>query len=186
LNKSILFTFFFNQKKVGYSKINPNEKIALFLLTFFIATTVFAHEYIFIAYNYVVKQGEKLELHLFVSDGFNIEAERPFKKSIIKNFELISEKGKTDLLNSAVEGKFPILEMDIDFKGLGLIHMSRDYAQITMQNDKFKDYLRVDNIENITIDTTKKQQTERYTRYLKTLIQSDRKENDSIYKMVVL
>lgn len=165
------------------------KKIFSLLLVFFIATTVFAHEYVFIAYDFIVKQGEKLELRLFVADGFNIELERPFQKEITKNFELISENGKTNLLEKSKEGVLPILESDVDFKGLGLIHMERSYAEITLSNEKFQSYLKGDNIENITIDTTKKEQRERYSRSIKTLIQSNSDEyvveNDTIYKTVV-
>lgn len=156
------------------------------LLIIFLTTTVFAHEYVLIAYNYIVKEGEKLELHLFVADGFNIELERPVQKSITKNFEMINEHGKTNLLKTLDDGALPMLDREVDFKGLGLIYMERDYARITLPNDRFKSYLENDNIENITInDSTKTEQSERYTRYIKTLIQSNRKQKDEIYKTVV-
>lgn len=162
------------------------KKTFIILLAICLATTVFAHEYVLIAYNFIVKEGEKLELHLFVADGFNIEVERPFQKSIIKTFELINENGKTDLISKSKDGAFPVLEMEVDFKGLGLIHMTRDYARITLPNDRFKSYLEVDNIENIKIDdSTKTEQSERYTRYIKTLVQSNPKSSDEIYKTVV-
>lgn len=162
------------------------KKVITILLTVFLATTLFAHEYVLMAYNFIVKEGEKLELHLFVADGFNIQLERPFQESITKSFELINENGKTDLLSKSKDGAFPIFKMNVDFKGLGLIHMERDYAKITLSNDKFKSYLQGDNIENIKIDdSTKTEQTERYTRYIKTLIQSNPKTNDDIYKTIV-
>ncbi|NBC57341.1 MAG: DUF4198 domain-containing protein, partial [Bacteroidetes bacterium] len=156
------------------------------LIVFLITTSVFSHEYILLAYDFFVKKGEKLELHLFVADGFNIEAERPFQESMTKNFELISENGKTNFLDFVKDGDLPILEIDVDFEGLGLIHMQRKYARITMTNEKFKSYLKADNIENIKIDdSTKTEQTERYTRYIKTLIQSDIKPNDDLYSKEV-
>lgn len=151
-----------------------------------LATSVVAHEYVLLAYNFFVKEGEKMELHLFVADGFNIQLERPFQKSMTKKFELINEHGNTNLLPQLKEGTLPILERKVDFKGLGLFHMERDYARITLPNDEFKSYLKGDNIENITIDDeTKSEQSERYTRYIKTLIQSNPKPNDEIYKTVV-
>jgi len=162
------------------------KKTITILLALFLAATVFAHEYILVAYKFIVKEGEKLELHLFVADGFNIQMERPFQKSITKKFELINENGKTDLLPISTDGTLPILEMEVDFKGLGLISMERDYARITLPNDEFESYLQEDNIENIKInDTTKTEQSEKYTRYIKTLIQSNPIPNDSIYKTIV-
>jgi len=94
---------------------------------------------------------------------------------------MISELGKTDLLTNLKYGILPILELKVNFEGLGLLYMERDYANVKMSNDEFKSYLIVDNIEN----TAKTEQTERYTRYLKTLIQSDYKKNDAIYKTIV-
>ncbi|MEH6680743.1 MAG: DUF4198 domain-containing protein [Sediminicola sp.] len=162
------------------------KKTVTFLSAIFLVSTVLAHEYILIAYKFIVQEGEKLELHLFVADGFNIELERPVQKSIIKKFELITADRKTNLLSTLKDGRLPILEMDVDFKGLGLIHMERDYARITLPSDEFKRYLLVDNIENIQInDSTQQEQSERYTRYIKTLIQSDPKTNDEIYKTIV-
>jgi len=162
------------------------KKTITILVSILLVTTLFAHEYVLIAYNFFVNEGEKLELHLFVADGFNIQIERPVQKSITKKFEMINENGTTNLLNNAKEGGLPVLEMNVNFKGLVLIHMERDYAKITLPNNEFIDYLKVDNIENITINTKGKQeQTERYTRYLKTLIQSNPKENDEIYKTIV-
>ena len=127
------------------------KKVITILLTVCLATTLFAHEYVLMAYNFIVKEGEKLELHLFVADGFNIQLERPFQESITKRFELINENGKTDLLSKLKDGAFPILKMDVDFKGLGLIHMERDYARIKLPNDKFKSYLKILQIKNVLI-----------------------------------
>ena len=162
------------------------KKTVTLLITIFLATTVVAHEYVLMAYDFIVEEGQRLELHLFVADGFNIEMERPVQKSITNKFELISERGKTDLLPELKDGALPVLEMEVDFKGLGLIHMERDYARVTLPNDKFKSYLKGDNIENIRIDDrTKTEQSERYTRYIKALVQSNPKSNDEIHKTVV-
>ncbi len=162
------------------------KKSLFILFTLLFATTLFAHEYILIAYNYFVKEGEELEIHLFVSDGFNIEMERPVQKSIIKKFEMINENGTIDLLATAIDGELPVLTMNVDFKGLGLIHMTRDYARITLPNDRFQSYLIGDNIENVKIDdSTRTEQREKYTRYIKTLVQSNPKQDDNIYKTVV-
>jgi hypothetical protein len=123
-------------------------------------------------------------MHLFVSDGFNIQLERPMQKEIIKNFELITERGTTDLLSSTKEGALPVVNIKVDFEGLGLLQMERDYARITLPTDKFLSYLKEDHIENISvkIDHAKKFQRERYTRYLKALVKSGNENKDTLYK----
>jgi hypothetical protein len=128
--------------------------------------TAFAHEYVLLAYKYIVKEGDTLELHLFVADGFNIELERPFQQKITSTFELITAQGTTDLLPEMRDGALPILERKVDFKGLGLIAMERDYAKNIQSNKDFKAYLKEDNIYGIEIDTINKaNQHEKYTRY---------------------
>ncbi len=106
--------------------------IFLVLLTLFIINS--AHEYILIAENFKLKKGDILNLHLFVADGFNIEMERPFQGSITKNFTLETADQTINLMNSLPSTPLPILEKQVDFEGLGLIHLERDFAKITLDN----------------------------------------------------
>lgn len=162
------------------------KKITGFLFLCFLLGTLSAHEYIMIAHDFILKKGDLLELRLFVADGFNVEFERTLEKDMTKSFVLFSENGETNLLEEGADRDFPILQREIDFEGLGLICMERDYARITMLNEDFLDYLQHDNIEHISIDQeTKTEQTERYSRYIKSLIQSDKKVQDDLYKKQV-
>ena len=146
--------------------------------------TAFAHEYILLASKFNVAKGDMLELHLFVADGMNIEMERTFQRNITKKFELITQNGRADLAADAQEGPVPVLNREVDFDGLGLIHMERDYTDITFDNKKFLAYLEEDHLENIRakIDYRKSQQKERYTRYIKCLVQSKKLTGDTLYK----
>jgi len=159
--------------------------IGAVLLAFII--TAFAHEYILLAYKFKVAKGDTLELHLFVADGFNIELERPMQKAITRNFELINENGTNNLLTDASDGALPIVKKTVDFEGLGLIHMERYYAKITLPTSKFLSYLKEDHIENITVpkNAAKQEQHERYSRYIKCLVQSGKVKIDTFYKTIV-
>ena len=162
-------------------------KKKLFLLCLLgIAITAYAHEYVMLAYKYHVEKGDLLEIHLFVADGFNIQLERPFKKSITKKFELLTSSKSIDLLKDKVDGSLPIANVKVDFEGLGLLHMERDYARNTLSTDKFISYLKEDHLENITVknNPAKVTQTERYTRYLKALVQSGKNQKDTLYKTI--
>ncbi len=159
------------------------KKTITLSLAFLVFSAAFAHEYILIAYKYFLQRGDKLEVHLFVADGFNVEMERPLQKGITTNFALITEKGTSDLLTAGTEGQLPIVEKEVDFGGLGLLHMERDFAFITLENEKFKNYLKEDYIENILIDAVNKtEQKERYSRFIKALVQSAPIPFDSLYK----
>ena len=113
-------------------------------------------------------------MHLFVADGFNIEMERPYQKTQTKAFELLTKNRIIDL--TAMEnGTLPIIHRKVDFEGGGLIHLERDYSRISLPTKKFFDYLKEDHIDGIAdkVDTKKKEQRERYTRYIKCLVQSE-------------
>lgn len=148
--------------------------------------SAFAHEYILLAYEFRVHKGDNLEMHLFVADGFNVQLERPMQTSITKKFELLNQNGVTDLLAVTSDGALPIINSKVDFEGLGLIQLERDYSKITLPTAKFLDYLNEDHIEYIAalIDTSKKEQNERYTRYIKALVQSGKVQDDTLYKTI--
>jgi len=151
-----------------------------------ILATTLAHEYILLASAFTPKLGDTLQMHLFVSDGFNIDMERPVQTAITKKFELLTNEGSKNLLINATNNTYPVATIPVNFKGLGLLHMSRDYAYISLPVAKFANYLKEDNIKNITLITngSKPIQRERYTRYIKALVQSEPLVNDTIYKSV--
>lgn len=159
--------------------------IALSLLGF--VTIAFAHEYILLASRFLVTKGETLELHLFVAEGFNIQIERPLQRESTQSFHLLSENGRVDLLSDSPDGQLPVLKRTVDFDGLGLFHMERNYARITLSHDHFSDYLKEDHIENVHLESSsiKKDQRERYTRYIKCLVQSKALPKDTLYKAIV-
>ncbi len=159
-----------------------------FLLTLtalLLSLSLLAHEYILLAYQYFLSPGDILEVHLFVSDGFNVQLERPVQRDVTKTFALETRQGTTDLLREVTNGDLPVLEREVDFEGLGLLHMTRDWSYITLPTGKFADYLAHDNIENIKLDTNRAEQKERYSRCVKALVQSTPLPGDTLYRRVV-
>lgn len=158
---------------------------ALILITMLTGICAVSHDYVLLARNFIVKKGEKLAVQLFVAYGFNIVDEKPFDHKNTVSLKLISENGEKNLIGQGQEGGLPFIETTVDFNGLGLMHMERAQAFISIENEGFKNYIREEHIDNIYIDETKKEQTERYRRFIKTLIQSDKKANDQLYKKVI-
>ncbi|MEP6751070.1 MAG: DUF4198 domain-containing protein [Bacteroidota bacterium] len=146
-------------------------------------TGVFGHEYILMAYHFKLNKGDNLEIHLFVADGFNVQLERPVQNAIIKKFELLTPDSIVNLKNQP-DGSLPVVNRRVDFDGGGLIHMERDYAKISLPTDKFFEYLKEDHLDGIAgkTDKKKKEQRERYTRYIKALVQSGHQYTDSLYR----
>jgi Domain of unknown function (DUF4198) len=148
-----------------------------------IGVSVLGHEYILLPYKFRLMIGDNLEIHLFVSDGFNVQFERPLQKEITKRFEMMTRDSSIDLSKEEHEN-LPIVDRTVNFEGGCLIHMERDYARIALPTDKFFDYLAEDHIDGIKqhVDQTKKEQKERYSRYIKTLVQSGSTYKDTLYK----
>ncbi len=110
------------------------KRFLLLLTVVLLIIYVFAHEYILIAHKFRLSKGDSLEVHLFVADGFNVELERPVQKGITRKFELITQNGNADLLAGREDAALPVVNRPVDFDGLGLLHMERDYAYITLEN----------------------------------------------------
>ena len=163
------------------------KKSFVIISILFISTLLFAHEYVLLAYKFKVQKGDTLEMHLFVADGFNIQLERPLEKTKTRKFELISQNGTTDLMENKKEDALPVVNRVVDFEGLGLIHMERDYSRISLTTDKFLEYLKEDHLDNIVVkkDPLKKLQRERYSRYIKSLVLSGKNNGGTEYKKVV-
>ena len=148
-----------------------------------ITLTCLGHEYVLLAYKYFLKMGDQLEVHLFVADGFNIQFERPLQKPLTRKFELITKTGVTDLSTDA-NGRLPVIDRKVDFEGGGLIHMERDFSRISLTTDKFLSYLKEDHLGGIRekVNLKKDVQKERYSRYLKCLVQSGPDRSDTLFK----
>jgi uncharacterized GH25 family protein len=163
------------------------KKVLSIVGVLLITSLIFAHEYILLPYKYKVNKGDTLEVHLFVADGFNIQLERPIQKAATRKFEMITANGATDLLANATEGTLPVIERKVDFDGLALIHLERDYSRISLPTKKFREYLKEDHLENIDVskDADDKLQSERYSRYIKSLVLSGSNTDGNLYKKVL-
>lgn len=161
------------------------KKIFVCGLAFLLIYTCLAHEYILLPAKFYVGPGDELELHLFVADGFNIQIERPFQKAMTKKFVLITGNATVDLANTA-DAALPVINRKVDFEGGALICMERDYARIALPTAQFLDYLKEDHIENIapSVNKAKREQKERYSRWIKALVQSGQPTTDTVYKMI--
>ncbi|MBP7172545.1 MAG: DUF4198 domain-containing protein [Cloacibacterium sp.] len=154
------------------------------LFTMFFTISAVSHDNVLIANNFIVKKGEKLIMRYFVTWGFNVISERPMENTV-RSLKITTEKGTKNLMPLTKEGAVPFVATEVDFNGLGLIEAEKDYSFISIENKEFKEYLEADHIENITIDESKKEQTERYARFIKSLVQSGPVQNDDLYKKIV-
>lgn len=162
-----------------------------FLITFisicFLFSTISAHEYWFEAEKFQLMPNEKTIVHLYVGDGLvKDREERAYQSAKTPLFQLFSTNKTLDLKTSLKEEAMPIYDFAASQTGTYLLAMERNWSYIKLESGKFEDYLREDAMEYIIAQREKlgerqKEGSERYSRYLKSLLQVGNK-HDNVYK----
>lgn len=161
----------------------------LFALVFAVSFSAdaFAHEYWFEPETFFPAAKEKTAVHLYVGDGLTKDREeRPFQTEKTPVFKLFSTKNTLDLKSSLTENAMPVYTFSADENGNYLLAMERNWSYIKLEASKFEDYLREDGIEFIIAERAKLGESkneggERYSRYLKSLLQVGDQRTD-VYK----
>ncbi|MCY7351088.1 MAG: DUF4198 domain-containing protein [Cytophagaceae bacterium] len=135
-----------------------------------------SHDYWFSAEKFILKKGDTLTLHLLVGDDLNAEEERVVQRYKTINYALHTAAGAENLLPAMQDSTLPILHKQLNFNGLGLISMERNFSRITLVDSMFHRYL-IHEYQIDAMDTREKpgrkhaRERERYARSLKVLVQ---------------
>jgi uncharacterized GH25 family protein len=146
-----------------------------------------AHEYWLEPEKFLLAPKEKTAVHLYVGDGLiKDREERPFQSAKTQIFRLVSLEKTWDLKTFVKEETLPIYNFSADKAGNYLLVMERNWTYIKLELQKFEDYLREDGLEYIINEREKlgergKEGRERYSRFIKSLLQVGDKR-DKIYK----
>ncbi len=165
---------------------------SVFVLAFLLSANVFAHEYWFEPETFFPGRGEKTVVHLYVGDGLiKDREERPFQLSKTTMFQVFSTGNSLDLKTSLVDEAMPIYNFSAANAGNYLLAMERNWSYIKLEPQKFEDYLREDGIEYIIAEREKlgerqKEGRERYSRFIKSLLQVGDKRDETYKKSLGL
>ncbi|MDB5135587.1 MAG: hypothetical protein JWP37_2190 [Mucilaginibacter sp.] len=146
----------------------------LFLLTAFKAS---AQDYILLPENFFLHKGDNLILHLINASQFVKQDELKYEASKTAQFMVIAGAKKADLTTVAKEGASPIVTFKTESEGLYMVAMTR--KPITDEIDR-DDFLKILDDEGLTKESEKAKNgskdsfREKYTWYLKSLIQVDK------------
>lgn len=146
-----------------------------------------AHEYWFEPETFFLRPNQKTTVHLYVGDGLTKDREeRPFQLDKTTMFQLFSPFKTLDLKTQLTDGATPIYNFASEKAGNYLLAMERNWSYIKLEPQKFEDYLREDGMEYIIAERKKlgesnKDGRERYSRFVKSLLQVGDKR-DEIYK----
>ncbi|MBS1793233.1 MAG: DUF4198 domain-containing protein [Acidobacteria bacterium] len=166
------------------------EKLPIIIIIFVLAANAFAHEYWFETDNFRPAPSEKSVVHLYVGDGLvRDREERPFQPDKTPDFRLFSKNSTTDLKTSLAEGSLPIYNFSADREGTYLLAMERNWSYIVIDAAKFENYLREDGLDYIIPERaaageSTKEGRERYSRFLKCLLQVGDRRDDTYKKRV--
>ena len=123
-----------------------------------------------------MNQGQVTKLHLFVGEALKKEEERVYQAAKTNSFQLLSPSGPFDVRTMADADKSPILNFSSNYPGTYLFSMERNWSYITLDADKFEAYLKDEGMgyiitERQRLGETKKEGHERYSRFLKSIVQ---------------
>lgn len=160
------------------------------VLLVFIAAPVLAHDYWFAPESFFIPVGASTRVHLYVGDEFKREEERQLQKERTSRFEMLSAKlPPLNLIAAGQDNQTPVAQITFKSAGNPLIVMERKPQQIELAAPKFTDYLTEEGLTKIIAERqqsgeSNKPGRERYSRYLKALVQVG-DQHDDTYKRVL-
>jgi uncharacterized GH25 family protein len=168
-----------------------NRTCTLLFFLLLAAVRVSAHEYWLEPDSFFLKPGEKSAVRLFLGEGLKKEEERPFQTSKTPLFRLFSTGGDFDLTSSVRDEDIPLFTFSAEKAGNYLLGLERNWAYITLEADKFDEYLREDGMEYIIAEReklgeSKKEGRERYSRFIKALLEVGDKRDKTFAKRIGL
>jgi hypothetical protein len=148
-----------------------------------------AHDYWFMPETFFPAPRADVALRLHVGDHFVSEAERPFAKKPTLRFQLFHGKETLDLAPLSREDKTPFARVTVRSAGTHLIALDRASHLITLDADKFNRYLAEEGLDAVLAERRKAGEDklpgrERYSRYLKSLLQVGAERDDTARKVL--
>jgi uncharacterized GH25 family protein len=157
-------------------------------LLLFIGIT-FSHDYWFSLNRFAFTKGDTLVVNLLVGDALNAEVERPLQKEITKSFQLITPAGTIDLLPEIADSTLPVLTYKLNFEGLALVAMERDFWYTKMTDEQFNNSLEHEEMNDIIAMRKKigrkQEEHKRYDRSIKALLRAGDSIAGEVYKKVL-
>ena len=146
------------------------------LLSIILASAGFiahAQNYYLIPEKFFLQKGDKLDMHIIATDDFTKQTDVKFQQSNTQSVFMYEGKKKLDL-NGVVTGADSAVSYPIKEDGLTLISMTTKPLANEMSRSKFLRSLDADDPDNIADKVKNSNQLfykERYTYYMKTLVQ---------------
>jgi uncharacterized GH25 family protein len=143
-----------------------------------------AHDYWLEPNAFFVKPRDQVRVHLYVGDGFVSEAERPFQQKATVAFRMFAGGAKMDLADGQEDGVKPVAHVRLTDAETYLVAMECGPQTIKLPAAKFNAYLTEEGLDAVLAERRKAGEDkspgrERYTRYLKCLLQAGNDSDDT-------
>jgi uncharacterized GH25 family protein len=164
--------------------VMKTKLLSAYLFALVFSANVFAHEYWLEPETFFLQPREKTAVHLYVGDGLvKDREERPFQLAKTPLFKVFSAANTLDLRTQLADGATPVYNFAPDKAGNYLLGIERNWTYIKLEPAQFEDYLREDGMEYIIAERAKlgesqKEGRERYSRFIKSILQVGDKRDD--------
>jgi uncharacterized GH25 family protein len=152
-----------------------NFCVKLFVIFAIIGFVAFTPDYYLLPGNFYLHKGVKLNVHLLAGDNIVKGDESGYNSSQTTVFNLYEGSKKTDLTKITKDSAAPVVNYNMINKGLALVEMSTNEL-IDVPREDFLTYLTeqgYDDIAEPLKNSNKLNYTEKYKRFLKTLVTVD-------------
>ncbi len=165
--------------------------LSTLFLTLLLPITGFPHEYWFEPSTFFPSVNEKIDIRLYAGEALKREEERTFQKEKTTSFMQFFGKAWFDIGKDNADNSLPFYNFTSGSPGNHLFAMERNWSHIILEPKDFDDYLREDGMEYIMDERAKlgesqKAGRERYSRFIKTLLQIGEKRDASYKAKTVL
>jgi uncharacterized GH25 family protein len=150
--------------------------IAVLLIAMILPVAAFAHGYWLEPDSFFLNLRQSSSLHLFIGEGLKMDEEATYQARKTNAFQMFSAAGRFDMRTMAEDESKPVVKFSADNSSTFVLTMERDWSYITLEADKFEEYLKEEGMEyviaeRVRLGESKNPGKERYSRFLKTLIQ---------------
>lgn len=172
--------------------MNQRKIFAIFFLVSLFLTAVLtarAHDYWFEADNFFPAANSLVTFHLQLGSHLEVEEERFYQPEKTALFKLFSAQNIFDLRDKSAKNAVPVAATKVGESGTYLLGMERNPVESVLEADKFDEYLHEENLENIIAERARLGESakfgyERYSRYIKSLIQVGDKKDETYEKIL--
>lgn len=166
--------------------LNTRTITLAILAVIVLSVPALSHEYWFEPEKFFVSVGDTVPVHLFVGERLKADEERALQMEKTPLFQMFAASGFQDLKAIGKDGQTPVAQVSFKSAGNHLIAMARNWSEITLDAEKFTEYLREEGLDSIIAQREQsgeanKPARERYSRYLKSLVQAGT-DHDETYR----